>query len=858
VAASDPLPIAPFLPEIRDRTRAGNLVLVAQPGAGKTTQVPPALLELLDANGSGDGGEIVVLAPRRLAARLAAHRVAAGLGEPVGERCGYQVRFDAKVSARTRIRFMTEGLFTRRLRSDPTLEGVAIVVFDELHERHLDADLALALCRRRQRHDRHDLRLVAMSATMDAEPVARFLGAPAIEVPGRTFPVTIEYRRDEGRPLARQVLRALSDEVERGLDGHVLVFLPGAGEIRRTQQACAGFCEAHGLSLHTLHGELDRGAQDEAIAPPRDPSVRKVILSTNVAETSVTIDGVAVVIDGGLARIASHDPWTGVGRLDLGPISRASADQRAGRAGRTRPGRCVRLYGRGDFERRRPYDRPEIARLDLSALCLDVAAAGATVSGLDWLDPPPPDAVAAAASVLRALDAIDEADELTSVGERMLELPVPVRLARLVVEGQRRGIGPLAADVAALLAERPLPRDDRRAASSDAAADPLVDLSRIDAARRGGGQGQIDQALLARLGRARDQLRRLAKRTATGKAPATPRGQEADDTLCRALLTAFPDHVAKVIGERTDDGRPDGPRKLALAGGGSATLSPASHVRSARWCIALGVDTRGGGRRGDATVVRSAAGIDPDWLLEDFAERIDELDELRFDPVRERVMRVSELRYMGLTVERDERTAEPGEAATTLLREAALARGVEAFCDPEALAQLRRRARFVADHRAEPPPLDDARIDATLATLCDGLVSFGQLRRSGVLDLLRASLGPELAALDRLAPSAVTLPGGRRLPVHYEPDRPPWVASRLQDFFGSQAGPHVLDGRVPLVLHLRAPNNRDVQVTTDLAGFWSRHYPELRKALMRRYPKHAWPEDPAHASPPAPRGRRRR
>lgn len=851
----EPLPIAPLLPEVVHRVERGNLVLVAEPGAGKTTLVPPALLEAR----AGDG-EIVVLAPRRLAARMAAERVATLLGEPVGERCGYQVRFDAKVSARTRIRFMTEGLFTRRLRDDPTLSGTSVVVFDELHERHLDADLALALCRRRQREDRADLRLVAMSATMDADPVAHFLDAPVMQVPGRAFPVEIEYRRDEQRTLDRQVLRALADEVERGLDGHVLVFLPGAGEIRRCLETCRGFCDAHGLLPHALFGELDRRAQDLAVASPSDPARRKVIFSTNVAETSVTIDGVAVVIDSGLARIAAHDPWTGIGRLDLGPVSRASATQRAGRAGRTRAGRCVRLYGRGDFERRRPYDRPEMARLDLTGLVLDTAAAGRDVQTLDWLETPPPEPLAAAVAVAQALGAIDERRRLTAIGRQMHPLPLPPRLARLVVEGGRLGVGPLAADVAAVLAERPLRRDERQRASSDVAADPLVDLDRLGITRRGRPDRDVDPGLAARIERVRKQLRSLVGQGGGARGPSCTPGPASDAALCRALLTAFADHVAKVVPEPDGELRRDGRRKLALAGGGSAMLSAASHVRSAPWCVALSVETRAGGGASERTIVRSAAGFDPDWLIEDHADRIEELDELRFDAERERVVAVSELRYMGLLIERDEGPARPGPEASELLRRVALARGPAAFCDAAALAQLERRSQFVARHRPEFPRIDEARATQVLAELCDVETSLAALRRAGLLDLLRAQLGAEIGELDRLAPPRITLPGGRKLQVHYEVDRPPWVASRLQDFFGSQAGPAVLDGQVPLVLHLRAPNNRDVQVTTDLAGFWTRHYPELRKALMRRYPKHAWPEDPASASPPSPvrRSNRRR
>lgn len=868
----DRLPIEDHLDAVVARWREGHVVLVAEPGAGKTTMVPPALLAAMeaDAGDAADTDEIVVLAPRRMAARLAARRVAALLGEPVGQRCGYEVRFDHKVSSRTKIRFMTEGLFTRRLRSDPTLAKVGTVIFDELHERHLDADLGLALTRALTRP--RPLRIVAMSATIDAAPVARFLDAPVIEVPGRTFPVEIEHLGDDGRPLERRVLRALTDEVDRGLDGHVLVFLPGAAEIRRTAEACEGYARAHGFALHTLHGELAPEKQDQAIAPPADRKTRKLILSTNVAETSVTIDGIALVIDSGLARIASHDPWTGIARLDLGPISRASATQRAGRAGRTRAGRCVRLYGRGDFERRRAFDRPEIATSDLSALALDVAAAGHRLDGLAWLEPPPPVAAAAATELLELLGAIErdagDRTELTEVGRALLDFPLPPRLARLVVAGEALGIARLAADVAAVLAERPLPRDHRRRADADAAADPLVDLAVLDGHRRTRRDEAPPRALMSRIGRARKQLAdilrarpRPARDTPRPRDDTPrPRDDEARDAaLCRALLAAFPDRVAQV---QPDSGPTDGRRRLALAGGGSAILSPASHVRSADWVVALDVDTRAGTGGGDKTLVRAAAAIDPDWLIEDHAEHIDERDALDFDERRGRVIHHAELRYRGLLLERDTRPARPGEAATAVLRRAAASRPFAAFLpksEAETFEQLRLRAAFLARHRPDSfAPLDDARLEALRDEACEGLTSFEELRNAGLGYLARNLVGDDVGKLDTLAPHHVQLAGGRRLPVHYEPNRDPWVASRLQDFFGSVHGPAVLDGAVPLVLHLRAPNNRDVQVTTDLDGFWSRHYPDLRKALMRRYPKHAWPEDPRTASPPAPRQRRRR
>ena len=861
------LPIDALLPEIEARLRQQqNLVIQADPGAGKTTRVPPLLLD----RGLCEGARIVVAQPRRLAARMAAQRVASERGEPVGKGVGYQVRFESRTSDATRIVFVTEGLLVRRLRDEPTLPGVAAVVLDEFHERHVDTDVALALLRRLQAGARPDLRILVMSATLDPGPVASFLDAPALRSPGRSFPVEVEHRPERGeRGLGVQVAEALRELGRRGLDGGVLVFLPGAREIRECSEACAGPARTLGLEVVALHGELPAAEQDRAVAPGA-----KLILATNVAETSITIEGIAAVIDSGLVRRPSHDPWSGLPTLTLAKICRASAEQRAGRAGRTRPGRCIRLYAQHDLERRPAFDEPELARLDLAGAMLDLRAHGLRgAEALAWLDAPPAAAVAAAEGLLRRLGAIGGEGAATEVGREMLRYPVHPRLARLLVEARRRGIAGLGTAAAAILGERPLRRGSaphERRNEDAAAADVLADIERLEAVRRGAGSRRtsfgaaggeedgsssraashgLDRGAVRQVEQVRRQLAELVPRDA-------PASRAPEEDLCTALLVAFPDRVARV---EARGGQPD---RLVMAAGGEAELSPDSVVHGARFVVAVAAEQRHEpGRRAPRTVVRSAAAIEPEQLLE-LDEVVVEETRVRFDAEHERVEAVRETRYEGLVIDSTPLREVPPQAAA-LLREAALARGARAFVeDPAALDAWLARVSFLATHhpdtRAALGAFGEDEVARVLADMCEGRRSFAELRRADLLAHLRAALPPEsLAALERLAPEHVTLPGGRRLPVHYELDRPPWAESWLQDFFGSTMGPTVAQGRVPLVLHLLAPNRRAVQVTTDLAGFWSRHYPELRNALMRRYPRHPWPEDPRNAAPPPPSGRRR-
>jgi ATP-dependent helicase HrpB len=789
------LPIDPLIPEILNHLRgAENLVLEAPPGAGKTTRIPPALLDLSD-------GEVLVLEPRRLAARLAARFVAAERGEAVGGTVGYQVRFDEVAGPRTRLRFLTEGVLTRRLLSDPALERVAAVVLDEFHERHLEGDLALALLRRLQSTQRPDLRLLVMSATLDAAPVAQYLGgARVIRSEGRQYPLEIEYTPHSAAPFEELVAAALERLAALGMAGHVLVFLPGAAEIRRAQTACAPFARRNGWLLLPLHGDQSPEEQDRAVGPSEQ---RKVILSTNVAESSITIEGVGAVVDSGLARIASHSPWSGLPTLQVARISQASANQRAGRAGRTGPGRVVRLYPAEDFARRPAHDTPEIARADLAPAALLLDAMGAAGLGaLEWLDAPPAAAVEHAEDLLRQLGAF------SPLGQEMARYPLHPRLARLIVEARRRGVAEQGATIAALLsAGERLPAESHAATRSD-----LLVL--------------MESQWASNTARTVRQVHRIVN---------PPRQQHHnEDALLISVLAAFPDRVAR----RREAS------ELQLAAGGPALLAASSTVTANQFLVAVEAEDR---RDQKAPLVRIASGIEPEWLLDLFPERVRETALVEWNRAAERVEAVSALMFDHIAIE-SHRAAPDPEAAHALLTQKAMEAGVARFADPAEIEAFLARVDFASQHGPLPPLGPDA-VERALGSLASGLRSFAELeaaaRGGGLLRALERQMAPPTRRLlDEIAPERIRLSRGRHARVHYQAGQPPSVASRLQDFFGMRQTPAVARGAVPLVLLLLAPNQRPVQTTSDLAGFWQRLYPQVRKELARRYPKHAWPEDP--------------
>lgn len=873
------LPIDALLPGVLAAlVGSRSVVIEAPPGAGKTTRVPAALLD----GGAAGGGEVWVLEPRRLAARLSARRVAEERGERLGETVGYQVRFEEVAGPRTRVRFLTEGVLTRRLLSDPKLERAGVVVLDEFHERHLQADLALALLKRLQSGARPGLKLVAMSATLDAGPLAEYLdGCPVLRSEGRRFEVSVEHlARPDERPLESQVAAAVGRLCEEGLEGDVLVFLPGAAAIRRAQAACAPLAEREGLLVLPLHGELPAEEQDRAVRPA---DRRKLILSTNVAETSVTIEGVVAVVDSGLARVAGHSPWSGLPALRVGRVSQASAAQRAGRAGRTRPGRCLRLYTAQDFAARPAHETPEVRRLDLAEAVLELRAAGVRdVGGFDWYEAPAPESLSAAEVLLGRLGALGEGGELTPTGRKMLRLPLHPRLARVVSEGEARGVGREACVVAALIAERDIrgggemfsaaagERRGREVSKRHGSSDvlELYDLFReaerarfAPASLRAAG---LNPNAVRHVERARRQLQRLVqggKREDESDARQRPSdgrlSAEAEEALLVSVLAGYPDRVA-----RRRDLKEEG-AELLLSGGGSARLAPESVVRGAEFLVAVEAEERKGAgvanspARGAQALVRLASAVEPDWLLDLFADSLQEKTEARWNAQAERAEVWSRLVYDQLVIDEwRARGAGAEDEAARVLAEAALAAGPSAFVEREALERFLARVELVA--RTFPdanfPAVGEAEARESLAAMCEGRRSFAELReaaRAGeLIERLRARLSPEQSKLlAQMAPERVTLSGGRAVRVSYEAGREPFIASRLQDFFGMQEGPRVAGGRVAVVLHLLAPNRRPVQLTTDLRGFWSRHYPQVRRELARRYPRHAWPEDPLRNYP---------
>ena len=850
------LPIDEVLPDLeRAFQSARAVVLEAPPGAGKTTRVPWALQSWL-----GDA-EVLVAEPRRLAARMAAKRVADEHGQALGERVGYSVRFEEVASARTRIRYATEGIVLRRLLVDPTLRGVGAVILDEFHERHLATDLLLVLLDRLSRSSRPDLKLLVMSATLDAEPVAQFLGdCPRVRSEGRMFPVSIEFlAKPDDRPLEKQIVSAVRQAVQDEATGDVLVFLPGAGEIRKAKSALEPLANEAQLLVLPLHGDLPIAEQARAVEPAKQ---RKVVLATNVAESSVTVDGVTVVVDSGLARVAGHSPWSGLPTLALEPISRASSTQRAGRAGRTKPGRVLRLYTKGDYEGRRAHDAPEIVRSELSEAFLILHGAGvAEPEKLRFLAEPPKARVDAARELLTLLGAFAPTGGLSELGRRLLRFPVSPRLGRLLIEGERRGVAKEAALAAALLGERDIVQNTRTGFGEKAASfgtrGPSDVLERVERyreaeearfeAHRARAFG-LDVRSLESVRRAERQLVRLVKDHVEG-----PGSLEAlERELLRCLLSAFPDRVARR--------RRRGERDLVLASGGVARLSEQSVVVDAEFLLALDVEEQRGANSSQITV-RLASAIEPDWLLEDFASAVKLSDELEWNPSAERVERVEKMAFGAVVFDEARGAAPPSPAASAVLAAAARRGASLSFAKSDAVSSLTLRLRLLREHFPELgfAELDESSVDATLDLICAGLTSFAELNAVDVPSALLSGLNAaQRRALENETPERVRLPGGHTVQVHYEGDRPPWIESRLQDFFGMPEGPRLCRGKIPLTLHLLAPNQRAMQVTTDLSGFWERHYPSIRRELMRRYPRHPWPEDGRTATPPEPRAPRRR
>ncbi len=789
------LPVDPLLPEITEAVRANPMVLLeAEPGAGKTTRVPAALLR-------AGFGEVYVLEPRRLAARLAAQRVSAEMGEPVGKTVGYQVRFEEVSSRHTRLWYLTEGLLTRRFISDRALRKAKVVVLDEFHERHLETDLALALLRKLQR-TRPDLRLVLMSATLLSENLASRLDDPCIiRIPGRVFTVSLRYTPHSAMPMETQVAMAMPTAMGE-TEGHILVFLPGAAEIQKTITACEPIARSAGARLLPLYGDLSPEQQDAAIAPS---NIRKIICATNVAESSLTIDNVGVVIDSGVARVLSYSPWSGLSQLQIEKISKASATQRAGRAGRTGPGMAIRLYPESDFVRRSEQSIPEILRADLAQLLLQVAVLDENWERLPWLDKPPDEMLKRAGELLVLLRAFGADGKLTDEGRQMGRLALHPRLSRLVLTAANRGVREEGVELAARLAEGRLrlPETDRSKFAAD-----------IDAVLNG------DLSFAGR---------RLKQQLVRSLPPSSTRGEP--NALEKALLEAYSDRVARRRNEH-----------LLLANGGSAKLDRLSLVKT-EFLVAIEIS---GTDNQSVPLVRFASAIEPDWLLDLYPERIAAEEDLVWNRESERVEQVNRLRYEKLVIDESRSAPNDPSKAAELLTAKACEEDIGRFTDRTPLDAFLQRVQFAraySEEIADPQTL----LPIAIRILAEGLTSFNELqsvaKEGGLLRAMESLLPMRL--LDTLAPTHVVLPRGRRARIEYQPGAPPSVSSRLQDFFGMNESPSIARGAVRLSVRLLAPNNRPVQVTTDLLSFWKNLYPQVRRELSRRYPKHSWPEIPA-------------
>lgn len=865
------LPIDESLPEIVTAVRAtGAVVIVAPPGAGKTTRVPVALAARRPAR----EGEVVVLQPRRLAARAAAVRIADEQGWKVGKEVGYQVRYESRTSKETLIRVVTEGILIRRLQRDPFLEGVNVVVLDEFHERSIQGDLALALVREIRESAREELAVVVMSATLDPGPVAEFLrGCPIVEVTGRMYPVEVSYRPQARDLLLEEGVASAVRGAWREGDGHTLVFLPGIGEIRRCYRALEAFAAAQGALLVPLHGSLSLSEQQRAIGGSER---RKIILSTNVAETSVTIDGVDLVVDSGYARLLRNDPRHGIDRLETRRISRQSAEQRAGRAGRQRPGKAIRLWALLEHARLPVAESAEIRRVDLAATVLELRAWGVPdPTRFGWYEAPEEKALGRAEALLSMLGAIrEEGGPLTATGKRLVSLPLHPRLGCILLEAHRVGLLDDGALVVAFLEERDilakrfLGNDGERGSPSVAIgendfSDLLLRLELFREAERADFRGRrlvglgLEPSAVRAVARLRDDVLRTAKdclgpepvdRDASGGSD-----DEREALLSGILLAGYPDRVVR---RRQND-----PNRGRMVGGYGVVLSRESVVREGELFIAVDLDDSVRRRRGEA-LVRLASAVSRRTVEQMFSDHVSEITETWYDDKTEKVRSTVAVSYRDLPLEEPREKRPPAREAEALLTEVVRRQATELLASDERLSDWLSRVRFLREAMPELdlPTFDSAGSAEILGRICAGKTSLREVRREDLLGHLKAELPFELlSAVDAHAPESIRVPSGSRIRLRYERGKPPALAVRVQELFGLSETPRVAAGRVRVVLHLLGPNFRPVQVTQDLRSFWENTYQQVRKDLRGRYPKHAWPEDPWSATPerqPRRKGRR--
>lgn len=833
------LPIHSILPELLTALRDNRMVVLAAPtGSGKTTGVPLALLE----EEWLQGRRILILEPRRLATRMAAGRMAEVLGEEVGERVGYRVRFDSMVSAATRIEVVTEGIVTRRLQSDPELADVGIVIFDEFHERSIHADLALALCLDVMAGLRHDLKLLIMSATLDLQGLTEFLDRPAVVIGhGRSFPVAVHYRprpvqlrRGEPATSGYNFLRLL-DEMTTAMrqaiahdEGDILAFLPGVEEIRQLAARLAAWPEAKALDILPLYGDLPKAVQDRAVRFVPGAK-RRVILATSIAETSLTIEGVRVVIDSGWSRVLRFDPNRGLSRLVTIRVSKAAAEQRRGRAGRLTEGVCYRLWSEGEGHGLAAHSRPEILEADLSSLALDLAAWGVTSpEALRFLDPPPGGHYAGAVALLTLLGGLDQGGRITAWGQRMAQLPVHPRLACMLLAAEAEGGVDTACDLAALLTERDLIA--RHSGSRTLDLDTRLQVLSAFRARDRRLLGALggDEGACAKVVSVATQLRRLLSRP----------GRNHDQYTTGGLLArAYPDRVGQL--------RPGTHDRYLLANGRGVLLPAADSLAGNPYLVAAHLDA--GQTEGR---VYLAAAISLAGIRHALAGLITSVSTISWDEAQEAVVGHKQERLLGLVLEERPLRHQEREATRTAMLVGVKKMGILALPWTREARALQARVGSLATWQPDQgwPDISDATLEADLVWLApylDGLSRRQHLTRLDLLAILRAMLDwQHLQRLPEEAPTHFQAPSGSRLPIRYTPGEPPVVAVRLQELFGLAETPRIAGGRVPVLLHLLSPAQRPIQITQDLRGFWDTTYPEVKKELKGRYPKHLWPDDP--------------
>ena len=816
------LPIDALLPEILARLESSpNLILEASPGSGKTTRVPPALLK-----GSYclKNPKVLVLEPRRLAAKLSAQRIAQELHTQLGDLVGYQFRYENLSHPKTRLKFLTEGLFLRLLQSNPHLEGIGAVVLDEFHERHLQSDVALSYLKWLQESHRPDLRIILMSATLDSESLRIYLGnAQIIKLEAQLYPIQVHHIPSA---LSKSLEYSVKEMVIRALEetpGDILVFLPGRSEILKSQQELS---KLNSIKVCLLYGDLSKDEQEDAL---RSHLKRKVILSTNIAETSLTLPGITAVIDSGLHRRASYSWWSGIPSLKTRPISRASAIQRSGRAGRTQPGVCYRLYTRGDFDGRSQYETPEVTRSDLSQTLLELKASGVSTPHFPWYEPPTESAIKASEELLYRLGAVCTRGELTPLGKQMAQIPAHPRVSRFLIESQKQGVLTEASYIAAALIE-----------------------GKLEAGNTLGTLHQYER---------NETLRRTQKfltQTLEGALRPSPLqiSQETSEKIAYCTLMGFPDRVSQARALNSDHTRAKNNEiELLLSSGGSARLQDTGAMQPEEFFILLDLqESQNQSQKTSSLWVRSWIPISDHWLFDVSPQGMMEREEYIWDQKKQRVMKQSRLIYGSIVLSETLSPVQHSAQALELLIKNTLKINPESASLEDWIHALRQltesavageiessvtRALIIQKHLGLEPRSFWEELKPFLEDQ-SSLVALQELNWPTLITEIL--LGEKSHLLPELLPSHITLPSGRRTPIHYSLSKEPWIQSKLQDFIGMKKAPTLLQGQLPLLIHLLAPNHRPVQVTSDLESFWKNHYPKLRPALSRRYPKHFWPE----------------